>query len=217
MHVYHAAHIKRALLLGVKSIEHGQFIDKPTAKLLKKKGAFIAPFTTGFSPEALKHPVYGKVGTPQYEKAKEFQEDSKNFVAILKDVKPKIAFAIDVVFLTSVNARRQRDFEKWTFAEAFGNFEALKSMTSTAGELVPTSRLTCSPGVTDLSVLFIHPVCSHSSSDGRELTATPISAEYWRYARSRLNAIPIRSQRPLHRGSRESPPGSRRGPSRRPR
>jgi imidazolonepropionase-like amidohydrolase len=122
-------------MLGVKSIEHGQFIDKPTAMLLRKKGAFIAPFTTGFSPEALKHPVYGKVGTPQYEKAKEFQEDSKNFVAILKDVKPKIAFAIDVVFLTGVNARRQRDFEKWTFAEAFGNFEALKSMTSTAGEL----------------------------------------------------------------------------------
>jgi imidazolonepropionase-like amidohydrolase len=50
-------------------------------------------------------------------------------------VKPKVVFAIDVVFLTGVNARRQRDFEKWTFAEAFGNFEALKSMTSTAGEL----------------------------------------------------------------------------------
>jgi imidazolonepropionase-like amidohydrolase len=135
VHVYQTAHIERALRLGVKSIEHGQFIDKPTAKLLKKKGAFIAPFTTGFSPEALKHPIYGKAGTPQYEKAKEFQEDSKNFVAIMKDVKPKVVFAIDVVFLTGVHARRQRDFEKWTFAEAFGNFEALKSMTSTAGEL----------------------------------------------------------------------------------
>jgi imidazolonepropionase-like amidohydrolase len=135
VHVYHAAHIKRALGLGVMSIEHGQFIDEPTTRLLKEKNAFIAPFTTGLSPEALKHPVYGKAGTPQYKKAKEFQELSKDFVEILKKVKPKIAFAIDVVFLTGVNARRQRDFEKWTFAESFGNYEALKAMTSTAGEL----------------------------------------------------------------------------------
>jgi imidazolonepropionase-like amidohydrolase len=33
------------------------------------------------------------------------------------------------------DGRRQRDFEKWKFAEFFGNFEALKAMTSTPGEL----------------------------------------------------------------------------------
>jgi imidazolonepropionase-like amidohydrolase len=135
VHVYHAAHIKRALELGVMSIEHGQFIDESTALLLKEKGAFIAPFTTGLSPESLKHPVYGKEGTPQNIKAREFQELSKDFVEMMKTVKPKIVFAVDVVFLTGVDARRQRDFEKWTFAEAFGNYEALKAMTSTAGEL----------------------------------------------------------------------------------
>jgi imidazolonepropionase-like amidohydrolase len=134
-HIYQAAHIKRALELGVKSIEHGQFIDEATAKLLKKKGAFIAPFTSGFSPEALKHPVYGKKGTPQYIKAKEFQENSKNFAALMKKIKPKVVLAVDVVFLIGENARRQRDFEKWTFTETLGNHMALKGMTSTAGEL----------------------------------------------------------------------------------
>jgi imidazolonepropionase-like amidohydrolase len=134
-HIYQAEHIKRALNLGVKSIEHGQFIDEEGAKLLKKKGAFIAPFTTGFSPEALKHPVYGKTGTPQYIKAKEFQEGSKNFAAIIKKIKPKVVLAVDVVFQTGMDARRQRDFEKWTFTEALGNHMALKGMTSTAGEL----------------------------------------------------------------------------------
>ena len=34
VHVYHAAHIRRALDQGVMSIEHGQFIDEPTARLL---------------------------------------------------------------------------------------------------------------------------------------------------------------------------------------
>jgi len=134
-HIYQPEHIKRALNLGVKSIEHGQFIDEEGATLLKKKGAFIAPFTTGFSPEALKHPVYGKVGTPQYIKAKEFQENSKNFAAIIKKIKPKVVLAVDVVFQSGMDARRQRDFEKWTFTEALGNHMALKGMTSTAGEL----------------------------------------------------------------------------------
>jgi imidazolonepropionase-like amidohydrolase len=135
VHVYHAAHIRRALELGVKSIEHGQFIDLPTAVLLKERGAFISPFVAGFSPESLLHPVYGKKGSPQNKKALEFQELSKNFVAIMKKVKPKVVFAIDVVNLTGASSRKNRDFEKFAFAREFGNFEALKSMTSVPGEL----------------------------------------------------------------------------------
>jgi imidazolonepropionase-like amidohydrolase len=46
-----------------------------------------------------------------------------------------LVFAGDVVFLPGENARRQRDFEKYYFAKLFGNFEALKGMTSTAGKL----------------------------------------------------------------------------------
>ncbi len=51
VHVYHADHIRRALEQGVMSIEHGQFIDEPTARLLKEKGAFISPYTAGLTPE----------------------------------------------------------------------------------------------------------------------------------------------------------------------
>ena len=118
-HIYHADHIKRALELGVMSIEHGQFIDEPTAQLLKDKGAFLSPYTAGFSPEALKHPVYGKVGTPQYEKTVEFQGLSKNMVDVIKKVKPKVVFAVDVVNLNGADARKQRDFEKGYFASLF--------------------------------------------------------------------------------------------------
>ena len=135
VHVYHAAHIKRALELGVMSIEHGQFIDEPTARLLKEKGAFISPYINGMTPEALDHPVYGKPGTPQNIKSLEFQALSKGFVDVIKKVRPKVVFAVDVVNLTGVNARRARDFEKFAFARAFGNFEALKALTSTAGQL----------------------------------------------------------------------------------
>ncbi len=137
VHVYHTDHIKRALELGVKSIEHGQFIDEPTAQLLKEKDAFISPYLASTVGDGVfSHPVYGKEGSPQNLKTKEFQQLSTNFVDVIKKVKPKIVFAVDVVNEVGIDARKHRDYEKWVVAEQFGNYEALKSMTSTAGELM---------------------------------------------------------------------------------
>jgi len=135
VHVYQDAHVRRALELGVKSIEHGQFISEETAMLIKEKGAFIAPFTAGITAEAFQHPAYSTPGTPQYIKGKEFQENSKNFVDITKKVQPKMVMAVDIVFLTGAAARSARDFEKFAFARFFGNLQALRSMTSVPGEL----------------------------------------------------------------------------------
>jgi len=147
VHVYQDAHIRRALRLGVKSIEHGQFITEETALLLKEKGAFLSPYTNGLAPEALQHPAYSIPGTPQYIKAHEFQRDSKNFVEVIKKVQPKVVFAVDQVFLTGANGRRNRDFEKFAFARFFGNLQALRSMTSIPGELAAlTGRNNPYPG-----------------------------------------------------------------------
>jgi imidazolonepropionase-like amidohydrolase len=135
-HIYQPHHIIRALNLGVKSIEHGQFIDEEGMKLLVKKEAFIAPFTAALSGDELaKHPVYGKPGSPQNQKSLEFIKESKNFAGLVNKYKPNLVFAGDVVFLPGENARRQRDFEKYYFTKLFGNFEALKGMTSTPGKL----------------------------------------------------------------------------------
>jgi imidazolonepropionase-like amidohydrolase len=147
VHVYQDAHIRRALELGVMSIEHGQFISEQTAILLKEKGAFIAPFTAGITKEAFQHPAYSVPGTPQYIKGKEFQRDSKNFVEIIKKVQPKLVMAVDIVFLTGEAARSARDFEMFAFARFFGNPQALRSMTSVPGELAAlTGRNNPYPG-----------------------------------------------------------------------
>ena len=147
VHVYQDAHVRRALELGVKSIEHGQFLSEDTARLLKEKGAFIAPFTAGITAEAFQHPAYSVPGTPQYIKGKEFQRDSKNFIEIMKKVQPKMVMAVDIVFLTGAPARSARDFEKFAFARFFGNLQALRSMTSVPGELAAlTGRNNPYPG-----------------------------------------------------------------------
>jgi len=136
-HVYQDEHIKRALELGVKSIEHGQFISEETAQLMKKKGAFIAPFLAGIlSEEIFNHPVFGKKGTPQYTKTVQARDAASNFVEIMNKVQPKIAFAVDQVGLVGIDGRKHRDHEKYMYAKAFGNFRALKAFTSVGGELM---------------------------------------------------------------------------------
>jgi imidazolonepropionase-like amidohydrolase len=136
VHVYQDAHIRRALDLGVMSIDHGQFISRETAEYLKEKGAFIAPFTAGITTEAFQHPAYSVPGTPQFITGQEFQRDSMNFVEIMNTVQPKMVMAVDIVFLTGAAARAGRDFEKFAFARFFGNLQALRSMTSVPGELM---------------------------------------------------------------------------------
>lgn len=134
-HVYHDAHIRRALALGIMSIEHGHFITEDTAKLLKDKGAFHSLNLASMSPELFKHPVYGKPGSPQRIKSEQFQDQSKNLIDVVKKVGQKVLHGSDVVFLSGTDLRRTIDFEKWVHADNFGNLEALRAMTSRAGEL----------------------------------------------------------------------------------
>ena len=135
-HIYQDAHIKRALDLGVMSIEHGQFISEETARLMKKKGAFISPYIASVvSDEIFEHPVFGNKNSFEYARVIEMKENSKDFVEIIKTVMPNIVFSSDIVSTNGIPSRQQRDHEKWIFAESFGNFEALKAMTSTGGKL----------------------------------------------------------------------------------
>jgi len=42
-HAYTPAAIRNAVQAGVRSIEHGNFLDEPTAKLMAAKGTFLVP------------------------------------------------------------------------------------------------------------------------------------------------------------------------------
>jgi imidazolonepropionase-like amidohydrolase len=65
----------------------------------------------------------------------EMQNGAKDFVKVMKKVKPKIVFSSDIVGTNGAVARQGRDFEKYVFAQSFGNFETLKALTSVGGEL----------------------------------------------------------------------------------
>jgi len=135
-HIYRDEHIKRALQLGVKGIEHGQFITEKTARLLKEKGAFISPYVGSVvSDEIFKHPVFGNKSSFEYARTVEMKENAKNFVDVIKKVRPLVVFSSDIVSTNGLTARQARDFEKYVFAESFGNFETLVAMTSAGGKV----------------------------------------------------------------------------------
>jgi imidazolonepropionase-like amidohydrolase len=135
-HIYRDDHIRRALDLGVMSIEHGQGLREETARLMKEKGAFIAGYIAAVQSDyILQHPLYGNPDTFEGQRTLMMKELTKDFVDIVRRVKPNLVFSIDVVSTNGAAARAHRDYEKWMFAESFGNFEALKAMTSMGGEL----------------------------------------------------------------------------------
>jgi imidazolonepropionase-like amidohydrolase len=61
-HAYSAKAIERALIAGVRTIEHGNLIDAPTAELLAKRGAYMVPTLVAYDALKRRGPDYGLSG-----------------------------------------------------------------------------------------------------------------------------------------------------------
>jgi imidazolonepropionase-like amidohydrolase len=137
VHVFSDEGIRRAVEAGVKSIEHGFFASRKTLQLMKDKGVFLVSQMTGISPYLNQLPALQN--EPNKSKLAAAQELSKDYVANVKAVRPKMAFQTDVVFTTAEAMRAQVDYEKWFHAKLFGNHAMLVAATSAAGELLAYS------------------------------------------------------------------------------
>ena len=102
---------------------------------LIEKGAFYSPNLTALAPEALKHPMHQDPEFPPTKKFMWLRNNSDQLIPLIKKYKPKLVFDSDYILLTGVPYRQAIDFTKFNMAREFGNFWALKSMTSTGGEL----------------------------------------------------------------------------------
>jgi len=135
VHAYTTNTVNQALDAGAKAIDHAQMVDEKTMERMADEGIFVTSNLTGMSDGLLKHPLYGNPKNPQYIKVKEFMESSKNFVEWVKEYDIKWSFGDDLVLSNQTYFRQHLDHEKWYAGELFGNFRALKGMTSTPGEL----------------------------------------------------------------------------------
>ena len=134
VHAYTDETVKLALDAGVKVIDHGQMVTEETVKRMADEGIIWSLNTAGFSPILFEHPNFAP-GTPAGIKLAVAQDQSKDLIELVKKYKPKIVHNVDTVLSTLDQGRAHRDFEKYQFADWFGNHAMLISATSTGGEL----------------------------------------------------------------------------------
>ncbi len=133
VHAYTDDTVSMALDAGVKSLEHGQMVTEETVKRIADEGIFWALNVAGMDPQLLSHPNYAMPTVKP--KLETYLDGSQNLVEYIKKHKPKIVHNVDTVLSTIGFGRAHRDFEKFYFAELFGNHAFLVSATSTGGEL----------------------------------------------------------------------------------
>jgi imidazolonepropionase-like amidohydrolase len=135
-HVFTDRAVSRLLDCGVKTFEHGFFISEGTMKKIAKAGAYVVPQMWGIAPGLAKNPLMPPAKIPM---VLALGEQYKDFGRNLLKHDVKVVFQSDYVG-PAADAERARRFEIWWRTQTFdSNFEVLKQMTSTAGEMLELS------------------------------------------------------------------------------
>ena len=133
VHAYTDRTVKMAIDAGVKVVDHGHMVTEDTVKKIVKNNIYWVTNLASLHPDLLTHPNFssGSVRT----KLEMFSNEAENMVSYIKRHRPKHVFGVDVVLSPTMLGRNTRDFEKYVFADWFGNHAALVAMTSTPGEM----------------------------------------------------------------------------------
>lgn len=135
-HVFTDRAVNRLLDAGVKTFEHSFFISEDTMKKIAAADAYVVPQMWGISPDLARNPLMPANKIPM---VKELGQQYKDFGRNLLKHKVKVVFASDYVGVFE-DAERARRYEIWWRTQTFdSNFEVLKQMTSTAGEMLELS------------------------------------------------------------------------------
>ncbi len=133
-HAYTDLAVKQCIEAGIKSIEHGPFLQEDTLKLMAKKGVWLSPqvFLFGMTPEQL-----NIVGTPSEPKMRQVNEGSANLMKWAKKFGVKIAWGTDLFGPPAKQALQSKEFI--ARANFFTPYEILKQVTSSNAELFKLS------------------------------------------------------------------------------
>ena len=136
VHAYTDASVRTAIEAGVKSIDHGPFLEEETLKLMAKKGVWLSPqaYLFGLTPEQL-----NIVGTPSEPKMRQVNEGSANLLTWAKNHGVKIAWGTDLFGPPEKQAQQPLEFR--ARAKFFEPVEILRQATSLNAELFSLSGL----------------------------------------------------------------------------
>jgi imidazolonepropionase-like amidohydrolase len=141
-HAYSAKAIERAVTGGVRTIEHGNLVDAPTAKLMAQKGAYIVPTLVAYDALKRRGPEYG-LSAYSLKKNEIVLEAGLRSLEICRAAGVKIGFGSDLLgqlqndhcneFLIRSEAMKPQEIIR---SATLVNAEILRQ-TGTLGELVP--------------------------------------------------------------------------------
>jgi imidazolonepropionase-like amidohydrolase len=135
-HTFNDRAVARLLDCGVKAFDHGFFISEETMQRIAAEGGFVAPQMWGISPDLARNPLMPPDKIPLVQ---QLGEQFKDFGRDLLRNGVKVVFASDYVG-EFADAERARRYEIWWRTQTFdSNYEVLKQLTSTAGELLALS------------------------------------------------------------------------------
>ncbi|NKB39273.1 MAG: amidohydrolase family protein [Gammaproteobacteria bacterium] len=130
-HAYTAETISRSVKLGVRSIEHGNLIDKDAAEVVAEHAAFVVPTLVTY--DAVKR--YGKdLGAPQttLDKLGDVAEKGLEAIEICKNAGVKLGLGTDLLGEMHVHQLRELEIR----SETQTPFEILHSATTVNAEIV---------------------------------------------------------------------------------
>lgn len=164
-HAYTPEAIRRSIDFGVRSIEHGNLIDRPTAEHVADADAFVVPTLVTF--DAL-HRFGRELGFPEASLAKlgDVREAGLRSLGILQAAGVRIGFGTDL--LGAMHRHQSREFV--IRAETMAPFDAIRSATSVNAELLnrPGEIGIVAPGAcADLIVVDGNPLADISLLDGQ--------------------------------------------------
>ncbi len=134
-HCYTPEAISRAVSFGVRSIEHGNLLDAPTAALMAEKGAFLVPTLSTY--EALhRHGVEYGMPAVSMDKLKDVRDAGLRSLELAKAAGVRTVYGTDLLGET----HHYQSLEFSIRAEVLSAMEIIKSATSLNAELLQRER-----------------------------------------------------------------------------
>ena len=130
-HAYTAEAIERAVRCGVRTIEHGNLIDPPTARLMAEQGAYVVPTLVTYEALANEGAKYG-LPAASVAKIADVRDAGLRSLAIYREAGVKIGFGTD---LLGPSQRLQSD-EFRIRAELLGPQAVIASATVVGAEVL---------------------------------------------------------------------------------
>jgi imidazolonepropionase-like amidohydrolase len=164
-HAYTPSAIRRSIDFGVRSIEHGNLIDRATAGHVAAADGFVVPTLVTYD---VLHRFGRELGFPEASLAKldEVREAGLSSLEILQAAGVRIGFGTDL--LGSMHRHQSREF--MIRAEAMAPFDIIRSATTINAELLNQSGTIgiVAPGArADLIVVDGDPLAEISLLDGQ--------------------------------------------------